>query len=102
MKNQEKSLKSLAKIAMRRMKHKDMLMPEVYGYKEEDNILAEKILTILKTNRDTPTPIKELIDYKKFNNFSPLQREIYIFDLIDKYNSYKQWYEKQEMQNMVI
>jgi hypothetical protein len=44
----------------------------------------------------------ELIDKNKFEKFSPLEREIYIFNLIDKYNYYKDWYDKSRSENDLV
>lgn len=102
MKNQSNNLKKLAKLAKKRLKsQEDLLMPpnetEVLQ-NDEERALAEKIMDLLKYNYDTPAPLMALIDKAKFEAFSPLEREIYIFNLIDKYNYYKDWYDKGKRQ----
>ena len=104
MKNQE-SLKSLAKLAKRRLKHQEVILgpkKSAPPQSEEEKVLIEKILDVLRCNHDTPAPLMELIDKKKFEKFSPLEREIYIFNLIDKYNYYKDWYDKSRSENGLV
>lgn len=98
MKN-EKSLKMLAKMAKKRLKNKDdftVTGQNIAQQTEEEQALANKILNVLKSNYDTPAPLMELIDHEKFEALSPLEREIYIFELIDKYNYYKDWYDSKK------
>ena len=94
MKN-EKSLKLLARIAKKRLKSQDdIIAPTAKNtlQTDEDEALTNKIMEILKSNYDTPAPLMELIDKKKFETLSPLEREIYIFNLVEKYNFYRDWY----------
>lgn len=98
MKN-EKSLKLLAKIAKKRLKNQnETALPSRKEALEsdEEKKIADKILNMLKSNYDTPAPLMELIDQKKFNHLSPLEREIYIFELIEKYHYYKDWYDNKK------
>lgn len=98
MKN-EKSLKLLAKIAKKRLKNQnETTLPNRKEALEsdEEKKIADKILNMLKSNYDTPAPLMELIDQKKFNHLSPLEREIYIFELIEKYHYYKDWYDNKK------
>lgn len=104
MKNQE-SLKSLAKMAKKRLKCQEALPGPKKAQppqSEEEKVLIEKIFEVLKSNHDTPAPLMELIDKNKFEKFSPLEREIYIFNLIDKYNYYKDWYDKSKDQSGLV
>ena len=104
MKNQE-SLKSLAKLAKKRLKCQEVMpgpKKSVPPQSEEEKALIEKILEVLRCNHDTPAPLMALIDQKKFEKLSPLEREIYIFNLIDKYNYYKDWYDKSRSENDLV
>jgi hypothetical protein len=91
----EKSLKLLARIAKKRLKNQEEHpVPTAKNSieTEEDEILTNKIMEILKSNYDTPAPLMQLIDKNKFEKLCPLEREIYIFNLIEKYNFYRDWY----------
>lgn len=104
MKNQE-SLKSLAKLAKRRLKTQEIMPGPKKApspQNEEEKELIEKIFDVLKCNHDTPAPLMALIDKNKFEKLSPLEREIYIFNLIDKYNYYKDWYDKTKNQDDLV
>lgn len=104
MKNQE-SLKSLAKLAKRRLKTQEIMPGPKQApapQSEEEKELIGKILDVLRCNHDTPAPLMALIDKEKFEGLSPLEREIYIFDLIDKYNYYKDWYDKTKNQEDLV
>lgn len=104
MKNQEKSLKCLARLAKKRLKSQEELpiINKTVVQTEEEKLIAEKIFELLKTDYDTPTPLKELIDQNKFEKLSPLEKEIYIFNLIDKYNFYRDWYDKSKKEESLI
>lgn len=100
MKNNNGSLKLLARLAKKRLKGDEQFNCTTLFDAEnsmappEDRKLVERIKYVLTNRKDTLTPLGELIDYEKFNQLSPLQREIYIFDLIDKYNYYKNIFER--------
>lgn len=103
MKNNCESLKLLARRAKNRLKGDVSQMVKNFAFEAENNIetlednnLAQRIYTLLRNKKETLTPIGELIDYQKFNLLSALQREIYIFDLIEKYNYYKGVFEKEK------
>lgn len=105
MKNQEKSLKSLAKIAKNRLKSTiDLPEPaaKMPPQTEEEKALINKIFEVLKGNFDTPAPLMALIDKQKFDKLSPLEREIYIFDIIDKYNYYRDWYDRKQKETHLV
>ncbi|MDD4251432.1 MAG: hypothetical protein PHX27_04540 [Candidatus ainarchaeum sp.] len=103
MKNNSESLKLLARRAKRRLKGDVAQIRSNIVYEAENTIdspedkqLIERIKDVLKNKKDTLAPIGELIDRPKFNMLSSLQRQIYLFDLIAKYNHYKEIYDKEE------
>lgn len=88
----KESLKKLARQAKKRIsggeaQTQSITKNFISSFEEEQ--LFEKILFVLKNNHDTPTPIGDIINYDVFNKLSNVKKEMYIFDLIDKYNYIK-------------
>lgn len=105
MKTKSQGLKLLAQIAKQRLRGEVGLIsqPKFTTMKEnvkllstdDDDKLYKQICSILSENKDIINPIGKLIDYKRCNNFTKLEREKYFFDLIDKYSEFKTKFEKE-------
>lgn len=67
----------------------------------EDVKLYEKVKEILDENVDIINPISRLIDYKVYNQLDILNKERYLFDVVNKYKIYKEKY-LQEKQLRIV
>ena len=57
--------------------------------------LYEKVCKILESEEVITNPIKELVDYKYYNQLTLEAKQKYIFDLSEKYKTMKIRYEKE-------
>ena len=62
---------------------------------KEDEKLYNKIKLMLDEDFDIINPIAKLIDYKVYNKLDNLSQERYLFQLVDKYKTYKAKYEEE-------
>ena len=67
----------------------------------DDAKLYEKVKEILNENMDISNPISRLIDYKVYNKLDSLNQERYLFDLVNKYKTYKQRYINEKQSQIV-
>ena len=61
----------------------------------DDTKLYQKVKSILEEDFDIVNPIAKLIDYKVYNKLSDLDKERYLFDIIEKYKYYKQKFQEE-------
>ena len=63
---------------------------------KEDDVLYGKIKQMLDEDADIVNPLARLIDYKVYNKLMPDAQERYIFNLVNKYKSCKERYQKEK------
>ena len=63
---------------------------------KEDEGFYCKVKQILDEKENVFNPIARLIDYKVYNKLLPEAKERYIFNLVDKYKTYKAKYEQEK------
>lgn len=63
----------------------------------EDDVLYERVVTLLSSDEVVLNPIKCLIDHNEYDNLSESEKECYILKLTQRYNEIKQKYDKEKM-----
>ncbi len=61
---------------------------------KEDTKLYEKVVAVLSEG-DVFDPLSRLMDTRAYNKMDDCAKERYLFELIDKYKSYKEKYERE-------
>ena len=69
--------------------------------KDEDEKFYLKVKNLLTENADIVNPIGSLIDKKKFNSLNDLDKELYLFKLVDKYREMKERFEKENLMESI-
>lgn len=91
MKNE--NLKKMAKIAKLRIGGEYCVSKNIgceqFLKSDETARLTDKIFYVLENRKDSLTPLGDIINFEEFNKMSSAKKEIYIFNLIEKYNFYK-------------
>ena len=62
----------------------------------EDEILSNKVITLLKENPNTISPIAEIIDIEKYNKLNEIEKQKYILSISEKFVKIKEEYYKQQ------
>ncbi len=78
---------------------------DLYGnndMSEEDEKFYKKITKMLSENEYVLNPIKKLIDHEVYDKLDERGKQNYIFELTDKYNKFKEKYEKEHQSSMVV
>lgn len=103
---ENKNLKFLAKLAKNRLRKKNIksqITPiNKNTFNKEEFSICFDVYKLLDKKIDSSSPLGELIDYNKFNQMSALQKEQYIFELIDKYNFCKKQYLNHHKTNNLV
>ena len=68
-----------------------------FDKKSLDDILYEKAVSIFESDEIILNPIKRLIDEEVFSSLSEGEKQRYILDLTQKFNQFKERYEREKM-----
>ena len=68
-----------------------------FDKKSLDDILYEKAVSIFESDEIILNPIKRLIDEEVFSSLSESEKQRYILDLTQKFNQFKERYEREKM-----
>lgn len=68
-----------------------------FNQNNEEDLLYERVVTLLSSDDVVLNPIKSLIDHAEYDNLSESEKECYILKLTERYNEIKQKYDKEKM-----
>lgn len=68
---------------------------------KEDTRFYNKVKTMLDENEDIVNPISKLIDHKIYNKLDEQAKERYLFDVVEKYKTYKEKYLSERIKDVI-
>ena len=64
---------------------------------KEDEMLSNRVVTLLKENPNTIAPIAEIIDIEKFKSLNEIEKQNYILTISEKYLKLKEEFYKKQL-----
>jgi len=65
--------------------------------KTEDEILSNKVITLLKENPNSISPIAQIIDIDKYKKLNDIEKQNYILNVSEKFVKIKEEYYKKQL-----